>query len=100
MPTISPLLPSSSFAFTAGIIGDPFLDYLCLLVRLRLTDPIRHDSCLTYRIHAATPGLAGIVCALCTIAIHRVFCEIEYALRSCRSVTALAAGGFTSSVSF
>src|SRR6185503_3106356 len=29
MPTIRPLLPSSSFAFTAGIIGDTFLDYLC-----------------------------------------------------------------------
>src|SRR4051794_40827750 len=29
MPTISPLLPSSSFAFTAGIIGDTFLDYPC-----------------------------------------------------------------------
>jgi hypothetical protein len=44
-------------------------------------------------VHAATADLAGIVCPLCTNAMHRVFGKIENALSSCRSATRWAAGG-------
>jgi hypothetical protein len=53
--------------------------------RPRLGDPIWHNLCSAS--HAASPDFAGIVCALCTNAMHPVFCKIENALRSCRSAT-------------
>ena len=56
IPTINPLLPSRSLAFTAGIIGGPFLKYLCLfasglvlLIRSGLIHAVVSRPCL-YRL--------------------------------------------------